>query len=171
MIPASASGAPLHRQRRVVLDIASADEAMPTVAKNIMVKAVGDLKARTIAFMRSISEVDQVYRYVTGDLGRAIKGISKTAVREYKREIPPDEKAKVTADLRAGATLGVISTTALQLGIDIGDLAVCVVCKFPGSKAGFFQQAGRVGRRGDSLVFFLADESPLDQHFVRRPEE
>jgi DEAD/DEAH box helicase domain-containing protein len=171
VIPASASGAPLHRQRRVVLDIASADEAMPTVAKNIMVKAVGDLKARTIAFMRSISEVDQVYRYVTGDLGRAIKGISKTAVREYKREIPPDEKAKVTADLRAGATLGVISTTALQLGIDIGDLAVCVVCKFPGSKAGFFQQAGRVGRRGDSLVFFLADESPLDQHFVRRPEE
>lgn len=171
VIPASASGAPLHRQRRIVLDIASADEAMPTVAKTIMVKTVGDLKARTIAFMRSISEVDQVYRYVTGDLGRAIKGISKTAVREYKREIPPDEKARVTADLRAGATLGVISTTALQLGIDIGDLAVCVVCKFPGSKAGFFQQGGRVGRRGDSLVFFLADESPLDQHFVRRPEE
>jgi DEAD/DEAH box helicase domain-containing protein len=48
---------------------------------------------------------------------------------------------------------------------------VCIVCKFPGSKAGFFQQAGRVGRQGESLVFFLADESPLDQHFVRRPEE
>lgn len=171
LIQASASGAPLYRQRRIVLDIAKAEEALPTVAKTIMVKAVGDLKARTIAFMRSISEVDQVYRYVTGDLGRSVKGISKATVREYKREIPPAQKARVTADLRSGATLGVVSSTALQLGIDIGDLAVCVVCKFPESKAGFFQQAGRVGRRGDSLVFFLADESPLDQHFVRRPEE
>ena len=171
LIPASANGAPLHRQRRVILDIAKGEEAMPTVAKSIATKAIGELKARTIAFMRSISEVDQVYRYVTGELGRSVKGISKTTVREYKREIPPDEKAKVTADLRSGATLGVVSTTALQLGIDIGDLAVCIVSKFPGSKATFFQQAGRVGRRGDSLVFFLADESPLDQHFVRRPEE
>jgi DEAD/DEAH box helicase domain-containing protein len=171
VISASDNGAPLYRQCRVILDIAKAEEAMSTAAKNIVVKSVGDLKARTIAFMHSIPEVDQVYRYVTGELRRSFKGIGKNTVREYKREIPPDEKAKVTADLRSGATLGVISTTALQLGIDIGDLAVCLVCKFPGSRAGFFQQAGRVGRRGDSLVFFLADESPLDQHFVRRPEE
>ena len=74
-----------------------------------------------------IPEVDQVYRYVTGELRRTVKGISKATVREYKREIPPDEKGRVTADLRSGATLGVISTTALQLGIDIGDLSVCVV--------------------------------------------
>lgn len=171
VITASESGAPLYKQRRVILDTAKADEVLPTIAKGIMVETVGDLKARTIAFMRSISEVDQVYRYVNGELGRSVKGISKTTVREYKREIPPNEKAKVTVDLRSGATLGVISTTALQLGIDIGDLAVCMVCKFPGSKAAFFQQAGRVGRRGESLVLFLADESPLDQHFVRRPEE
>ena len=161
----------LHRQRRVILDLAKAEGVLPTVAKEIVVKTVGDLKARTLAFMRSISEVDQVYRYVTGALRRSVKGISRTTIREYKREIPPDEKTKVTADLRSGATLGVISTTALQLGIDIGDLAVCLICKFPGSKAAFFQQSGRVGRRGDSLVLFLADESPLDQHFVRRPEE
>lgn len=171
VILASESGAPLYRQRRVVLNTAKADGVLPTIAKEIIVASVGTLKARTIAFMRSISEVDQVYRYVNGELGRSVKGVSKTTVRQYKREIPPNEKARVTVDLRAGATLGVISTTALQLGIDIGDLAVCLVCKFPGSKAAFFQQAGRVGRRGESLVLFLADESPLDQHFVRRPEE
>ncbi len=171
LVSAADSGAPHYRQRRAILDLAKAEEVLPTVAKEIVVTTVGDMKARTIAFMRSISEVDQIYRYVTGELSRSVKGISKTTVREYKREIPPEEKAKVTADLRSGATLGVISTTALQLGIDIGDLAVCLVCKFPGSKAAFFQQAGRVGRRGDSLVLFLADESPLDQHFVRRPEE
>ena len=171
VIPASANGAPVHRQIRAVLDIGRADEAMSTVAKDVLVRLIGQDKARTIAFMRSIPEVDQVYRYVTGELSRMVKGIGRMTVREYKREIPPDEKARVTADLRAGATLGVISTTALQLGIDVGDLSVCVVCKYPGSRAAFFQQAGRVGRRGASLVLYLADQSPLDQHFVRRPEE
>jgi DEAD/DEAH box helicase domain-containing protein len=171
LISAAQSGAPVYRQRRVILDVAKAKEALPTVAKEIVIASVADLRARTLAFMRSIPEVDQVYRSVTGELGRSVRGLSKATVREYKREIPPDEKAKVTANLRSGATLGVISTTALQLGIDIGDLAVCLICKFPGSKASFFQQAGRVGRRGESLVLFLADESPLDQHFVRRPEE
>ncbi len=144
---------------------------MSTIAKDVMAGLIRDQKARTIGFMCSISEVDQVYRYVSAELARTVKGISKTTVREYKREIPPDEKARVTADLRSGATLCVISTTALQLGIDIGDLSACVVCKFPGSRAGFFQQGGRVGRKGESLVLLLADESPLDQHYVRRPEE
>jgi DEAD/DEAH box helicase domain-containing protein len=171
IIPAAASGAPVHRQRRVVLDLRRGEDAMSTVAKDLVVASVGKERARTIAFMRSIPEVDQVHRYVTGELARRMKGIGRQTVREYKREIPPDEKAQVTADLRSGATLGVISTTALQLGIDIGELSVCVVCKFPGSKAAFFQQGGRVGRRGESLVLFIADESPLDQHFARRPEE
>ncbi len=171
LIPATASGAPVHRQRRIVLDLGRADGAMATVAKDLMLACVAEEHARTIAFMRSIPEVDQVYRYVTGELKRIKKDVGPNTVREYKREIPPNEKARVTADLRSGATLGVISTTALQLGIDIGDLSVCIVSKFPGSKAAFFQQAGRVGRRGESLVLFLADESPLDQHFVRRPPE
>ncbi|MBS0189675.1 MAG: DEAD/DEAH box helicase [Planctomycetes bacterium] len=171
LIAASDSGAPVRRQKRVILDVTAVEEAMPTLAKNIVVAAVGEYKARTITFMHSIPEVDQVYRYVSGELGRALKGVGKRVVREYKREIPPAEKARVTSDLRTGATLGVISTTALQLGIDIGDLSVCVVCKFPGSKAAFQQQAGRVGRNGESLVLFVADESPLDQHYVARPDE
>ena len=61
---------------------------------------VGEAKARTIAFMRSIPEVDQVYRYVSGDLARVFKGLSKNTVREYKREIPNSEKARVMADLK-----------------------------------------------------------------------
>jgi len=171
VIPASSSGAPIRRQKRVILDLAKTSDAMPTVVKDLMLDTIGTHRARTIAFMRSISEVDQVYRYVSGELGRSIKGISKATVREYKREIPIEQKARVTADLKSGATLGVISTTALQLGIDIGDLSVAVIAKFPGSKAAFFQQAGRVGRSGDSIVFFLADRSPLDQWFAQRPDE
>lgn len=171
LIPASANGAPVRRQKRVILDLGRSKEAMPTVTKDVMVYSVGQCRARTIAFMRSISEVGQVFRYVAGDLGRSVKGISKSTIREYKREIPVEQKARVTADLKNGATLGVISTTALQLGIDIGDLSVAIISKFPGSKASFFQQAGRVGRSGDSVVFFVADRSPLDQWFAQRPDE
>lgn len=171
VIPASSSGAPVRRQKRVILDLAKTTDAMSTVVKDLMLESIGSHRARTISFMRSISEVDQVYRYVSGELGRTIKGISKVTVCEYKREIPIDQKSRVTADLKSGATLGVISTTALQLGIDIGDLSVAVIAKFPGSKAAFFQQAGRVGRSGDSIVFFLADRSPLDQWFAQRPAE
>jgi DEAD/DEAH box helicase domain-containing protein len=171
VIPSSVSGAPVGKQKRVVLDLAKSTDAMPTVAKDLMVQLVGEHRARTIAFMRSIPEVDQVYRYVSGELGRVIKGIGKHTIREYKREIPAKDKAQVTADLKKGSTLGVVTTTALQLGIDIGDLSACIVCKFPGSKAAFFQQAGRVGRTGESLVFFIGDDSPLDQHYVQRPSE
>ena len=171
LISAAANGAPIRRQKRVILDLARSADAMPTVVKDLLVEAIGKKRARTIAFMRSISEVDQVYRYVAGELSRSFKGISKTTIREYKREIPVEQKANVTSDLKNGATLGVISTTALQLGIDIGDLSIAVVAKFPGSKAAFFQQAGRVGRSGESLVFFIADRSPLDQWFAQRPHE
>lgn len=171
LVSAADNGAPIRRQKRVVLDLARSADAMSTVVKDLLLESIGRNRARTIAFMRSISEVDQVYRYVAGELGRTYKGISKTTVREYKREIPVDQKAQVTADLKNGATLGVVSTTALQLGIDIGDLSVAVVAKFPGSKAAFFQQAGRVGRSGESLVFFIADRSPLDQWFAQRPNE
>jgi DEAD/DEAH box helicase domain-containing protein len=171
LLPAASSGAPVRRQRRAILDLTRSKDAMSTLVKELMLRTVGKDKARTIAFMRSIPEVDQVFGYVSGELRRAKKGISNATVREYKREIPVDQKAHVTADLRSGATLGVITTTALQLGIDIGDLSVCIICKFPGSKAAFFQQAGRAGRVGESLVLFIADESPLDQHFVQRPDE
>lgn len=171
LIRADESGAPVRRQRRVILDVGRSTEAMPTIAKDLLLNLIGDHRARTIGFMRSISEVDQVCRYVKGELGRRLKGVSANTVMEYKREIPPQQKAAVTADMRSGATLGVISTTALQLGIDIGELSACIVCKFPGSKAAFMQQAGRVGRTGESLVLFVADESPLDQHYVVRPAE
>ncbi|MDP2728961.1 MAG: DEAD/DEAH box helicase [Dehalococcoidales bacterium] len=171
LVSASDNGAPVERQRRAIIDLGLTSDALSTVAKELAVKLIVKAKARTIVFMRSISEVDQVYRYVLGDVVRAIKGVNKTIIREYKREIPALEKTQVTNDLKSGATLGVISTTALQLGIDIGDLSVCVVCKFPGSKAAFFQQAGRVGRNGESIVVFIADKSPLDQHFALRPAE
>jgi DEAD/DEAH box helicase domain-containing protein len=70
-----------------------------------------------------------------------------------------------------GELLGVIATTALELGVDIGDLDATVLTGYPGSIASTWQQAGRSGRRGTrSLSFLIGLDNPLDQYFMRHPE-
>jgi len=65
---------------------------------------------------------------------------------------------------RAGRVTSVISTNALELGIDIGALDACVLCGYPGTIASAWQQAGRAGRRkGTSIVFYVASSAALDQ--------
>lgn len=73
--------------------------------------------------------------------------------------------------LREGDILGVVSTNALELGVDIGQLKVCIMTGYPGSVASTWQQAGRAGRRHEeALIIMVASSSPLDQYIVRHPE-
>jgi DEAD/DEAH box helicase domain-containing protein len=65
----------------------------------------------------------------------------------------------------------VISTSALELGVDIGGLDCCILCGYPGSVSSTWQRAGRVGRKGqESLVFLIAIQDALDRYFMRHPE-
>src|SRR5260221_2787344 len=70
-------------------------------------------------------------------------------VSAYKSGYRADERAQIEAGLRSGELLGVVSTNALELGIDVGALDVAVIAGYPGSNMSFWQQAGRVGRRAD----------------------
>ena len=93
-------------------------------------------------------------------------------VSAYKAGYRADERAQIEAGLRSGALLGVVSTNALELGIDVGALDVAVIAGYPGSNMSFWQQAGRVGRRleREAVIVFVAGDDALDQYHVQHPE-
>jgi DEAD/DEAH box helicase domain-containing protein len=92
-------------------------------------------------------------------------------VRGYRGGYLPSERREIETGLRSGAILGVVSTNALELGIDIGRLDVAVLAGYPGTIAGTRQQMGRAGRRGESSVAILvAGPGPVDQFVAAHPE-
>ena len=88
-------------------------------------------------------------------------------VRGYRGGYLPTQRREIERELRAGRVTSVVSTNALELGIDIGQLDACVLCGYPGTIASTWQQAGRAGRRGNaSLLIVVASSSPLDQYII-----
>ncbi|HEY6387367.1 MAG TPA: DEAD/DEAH box helicase [Candidatus Acidoferrum sp.] len=92
-------------------------------------------------------------------------------IRGYRSGYLPKERRKIERGLRDGRIRGVVSTSALELGIDVGSLDTVVMAGYPGSIAGTWQRAGRAGRRsGSSCAVMVASSSPLDQYIVRHPD-
>ncbi|MGI5839511.1 MAG: DEAD/DEAH box helicase [bacterium] len=125
-------------------------------------------QARTIAFSRARQATERILRQTR----RELEGTSLAEkVLAYRGGYLAKERRQIEAALFQGQARGVVSTNALELGIDVGDLDVCVIAGFPGTIASTWQQAGRVGRRQrDSLIFFIAVTNPLDQYFLRHTE-
>jgi DEAD/DEAH box helicase domain-containing protein len=92
-------------------------------------------------------------------------------VRGYRGGYLPGERREIERGLREGRIRGVVTTNALELGIDIGSLDACVMAGYAGSIASTWQRAGRVGRRsGSSCAVFVASSAPLDQFIVQHPD-
>ncbi|MCS7180568.1 MAG: DEAD/DEAH box helicase, partial [bacterium] len=92
-------------------------------------------------------------------------------VSSYRAGYLPEERREVERKLFTGQLKGVISTSALELGIDIGYLDTCILFGYPGTMISTWQRIGRVGRKREGLVIFMALEDALDQYFIRNPEE
>lgn len=124
---------------------------------------------QAITFARSRLTVEVLTKYLK-DLVRDPLG-NAGRVRGYRGGYLPTERREIERGLRAGQIDAVVSTNALELGIDIGALDACVLCGYPGTIASAWQQAGRAGRRkSTSIVFFVASSAALDQYIVTHPD-
>jgi DEAD/DEAH box helicase domain-containing protein len=93
-------------------------------------------------------------------------------ISSYRAGFLPEERREIEANLASGKMRGVISTSALEMGIDIGGLDVCILVGYPGTMVTALQRMGRVGRQDrDSLVVLVAQPDALDQYFMKHPAE
>ncbi|NLI22540.1 MAG: DEAD/DEAH box helicase [Clostridiales bacterium] len=123
----------------------------------------------TIVFAKSRIQVEVLTRYFK-EQARDPYGFSGR-VRGYRGGYLPSERREIERGLRAGEIDMVVSTNALELGIDIGSLTACVLCGYPGTIASTWQQAGRAGRRKDTaLTVMIASSAAIDQYIVGHPE-
>ena len=123
---------------------------------------------QTIVFCRSRLQVEVMLSYLQESLLPSLE--SRRRVRGYRSGYLPLRRREIEAGLRSGDVHGVVSTNALELGIDIGSLQAAVIVGYPGTIASTWQQLGRAGRRTGSIAVFVASSAPLDQFIVRHPE-
>ena len=123
---------------------------------------------RTIAFCRSRKGTELVAAEVRRRLGTSLG----ESVRPYRGGYLAAERREIERQLFTGELRGVVATTALELGIDVGGLDACVLNGFPGTIASLWQQAGRAGREAQaSIAALVAGDDQLDQWFMTHPEE
>ncbi len=139
----------------------------PYTAAAALMEACVRAGMRTIAFTKARTITELLASWLAGaapDLAGRIAS--------YRAGYLPEDRRAIEARLSRGDLLGVVSTSALEHGIDVGGLDACLLVGYPGSIASAWQRAGRVGRAGrESLVALVALPDALDQYFMRNPEE
>ena len=124
---------------------------------------------QTILFATSRLNVEVLTKYLKDRFEKRLE--DKEKVRGYRGGYLPEVRREIEKGLREKKVKAVVSTNALELGIDIGDLDVCVIAGYPGTIASTYQQAGRAGRRTEkSLAILIARSQPLDQFIVENPD-
>jgi DEAD/DEAH box helicase domain-containing protein len=121
---------------------------------------------RTIAFARTRKAAELIYRYAADRLG--VDG--ERRISPYRAGYTPRERREIEGRLFRGDLLGVVSTNALELGVDVGALDAVVCCGYPGSVASIWQQWGRAGRGKDpALAVYIPGRDSLDQFLFENP--
>ncbi len=122
---------------------------------------------QTIAFGRARVVAELIYRYAKDSLRRR-KPEYAEKIKPYRGGYLPEERREIERQLFSGELMGVASTNALELGIDVGSLDAAVIVGFPGTIASVWQQAGRAGRASDeSLAVLVGYNDPIDQYLMR----
>ena len=151
--------------RRHVIFINPEDGAAQTAIK--LLRAALHRGLRTIVYTQSRKLAELINIWVSQRAGSMAKRISA-----YRAGYLPEERREIERKLSNGELLAVISTSALELGIDIGSLDLCLLVGYPGTVMATWQRGGRVGRSlQDSALVLIAQEDALDQYFMRNPQD
>ncbi|TQN28701.1 DEAD/DEAH box helicase domain-containing protein [Haloactinospora alba] len=151
------NGAPLRR-------------AATAEAADILAGLVGD-GVHTLAFVRSRQSAEVTAR--TSQRLLANTGVADPArkVAAYRAGYLAEDRRELEEELRSGELVGLATTSALELGVDVTGLDAVLIAGWPGTRASLWQQAGRAGRGGgDALAVFIARDDPLDTYLVHNPE-
>ncbi|GBD10478.1 RNA helicase CrhR [bacterium HR23] len=152
-----------------VVDEARQKRASPIGEASRLFGCLVERGFRTLTFVRSRQEVERVYRWSREMLAEQAPALA-SRIAPYRGAYLPEDRRRIERALFSGDLLGVVSTNALELGIDIGDLDATLLTGYPGSITSTWQQAGRSGRRGEmSLTVFIARDNPLDQFLMHEP--
>ncbi|MFW6333062.1 MAG: DEAD/DEAH box helicase [Thermodesulfobacteriota bacterium] len=157
------SGAPQGRKHLVFVDPVQG----PARTAILLLKAALHRGLRTIVYAQSRKLTELIALWAGSR-----SGVFKDRISAYRAGFLPEERREIERRLSDGDLLAVISTSALELGIDIGDLDLCLLVGYPGTIVSTRQRGGRVGRNGqDSAVVLIGGEDALDQYFMRHPQE
>ncbi|MBM3153953.1 MAG: DEAD/DEAH box helicase [Chloroflexi bacterium] len=122
---------------------------------------------RSLVFAKSRRLTELLYVYSRDKLGYPLGD----QIKPYRAGYLPEDRRQIERELFNGQLLGVVTTNALELGIDIGDLEATVLVGYPGNISSTWQQAGRSGRGEDkALSFLIGQDNPLDQYFMHHPD-
>jgi DEAD/DEAH box helicase domain-containing protein len=157
------SGAPASKRHFLFFNPA---ESYLTFALRLFIAALqADLKV--IAFTKARRTTELLHRWLTETAPEMAGRVSS-----YRAGFLPEERREIEGRLQSGELSGVISTSALELGIDIGGLDVCILVGYPGTVSATWQRAGRVGRgRRPAAVCLVAGRDQLDQYFMKYPAD
>lgn len=126
---------------------------------------------RSICFTKSRRSAELIYQLTVDRLKETAPRLADR-VSPYRAGYTPEQRRSIEAMLFGGQLLAVVSTSALELGIDIGALDAAITVGYPGTMASLWQQWGRAGRgKGESLAVFVAGNDALEQFFVKHPDE
>ncbi len=151
-----------------VLDRARMRRRSPYTEASWLLAALVRRGVRTIVFTKARKITELVYRYAVGQLEDAPDLAAR--ISPYRAGYRPEERREIERRLFRGELTGVVSTSALELGIDVGGLDAAVLVGYPGTMASLWQRAGRAGRGTDeSLAILIALEDALDQYLMRQP--
>ena len=175
-------GAPAPRRQIAMWNPPLTDEALGARRSALaeaaeLVAGLARAGARTICFIKSRKGVEVLTRLVQQDLEGERPALSAEGVPLAELVVPyrggytPQQRRELEGRLMRGELRAVITTDALELGIDIGELDAAVVLTFPGTVASLRQMWGRAGRRGRGLALYVAGEDALDQFFCRHPDD